>query len=415
MRPMEATSVSRLAWTQVVLASVLMVATLPGRTHGLGLITEPLLTDLKLDRVTYANLNLWATLLGAAFCFPAGAVIDRVGVRWTSAALCLLLAGAVWRVSAFAGSVAVLFYLLLATRAFGQSALSVAAITAVGKAARARTGIAMGVFAVLLSVWFAVAFGLIGWSVREHGWRIAWQQAALGVALVAPLALLFLRDHTAKPTQGTEAVEYGHTLFGALKTPAFWVFASAAALFNLVSSGLGLFNEAVLTERGFERQTYHTFLIVTTLLSLVGQFLCGWLTTRWSLRRLTALSLLMYAAGLAAIPFVANGLHLWSAALLLGLAGGMIIVIFFTVWSEAFGQAHLGRIQGAAQVCTVVSSALGPVLFAKSREATGSYAPVLGAMAVVVLVNALVAWRVAMPQSADGTQPPGKRLATRPS
>ncbi len=58
-----------------------MAATLPGRTHGLGLITEPLLRDLNLGRITYGSINLWATLLGAAFCLPCGWLIDRFGVR----------------------------------------------------------------------------------------------------------------------------------------------------------------------------------------------------------------------------------------------------------------------------------------------------------------------------------------------
>ena len=58
-----------------------MLATMPGRTQGLGLITEPLLKDLHIDRITYANINLWATLIGAVFCFPAGYLIDRFGLR----------------------------------------------------------------------------------------------------------------------------------------------------------------------------------------------------------------------------------------------------------------------------------------------------------------------------------------------
>src|SRR4051794_17429853 len=58
-----------------------MVATLPGRTHGLGLVTEPLLADLGLGRVPFAALNFWATLLGSAFCLPVGCLIDRLGVR----------------------------------------------------------------------------------------------------------------------------------------------------------------------------------------------------------------------------------------------------------------------------------------------------------------------------------------------
>src|ERR1700730_2280332 len=68
-------------WLHVGVAAVAMVATLPGRTHGLGLITEPLLRDLQLDRGAYADLNRWATLLGATFCVPWGWLIDRLGTR----------------------------------------------------------------------------------------------------------------------------------------------------------------------------------------------------------------------------------------------------------------------------------------------------------------------------------------------
>src|SRR5881227_1800077 len=72
-------------------AAAAMVATLPGRTHGLGLVTEPLLADLGLGRVPFAALNFWATLAGAAFCLPVGWAIDRLGVRLVLAAVLLAL------------------------------------------------------------------------------------------------------------------------------------------------------------------------------------------------------------------------------------------------------------------------------------------------------------------------------------
>ena len=103
-------------WINVVVAAVIMLATLPGRTQGLGLITEPMLRDLQIDRVTYANINLWATLLGAAICLPIGRVFDRVGLRGTTFALTLLLAAVVWAMSGLAGGALVLFLLVLATR-----------------------------------------------------------------------------------------------------------------------------------------------------------------------------------------------------------------------------------------------------------------------------------------------------------
>jgi len=68
-------------WANLAIAALAMVGTLPGRTQGLGLITEPLLVDLRIDRVTYATINFWATLIGAAFCLPCGRLTDRFGSR----------------------------------------------------------------------------------------------------------------------------------------------------------------------------------------------------------------------------------------------------------------------------------------------------------------------------------------------
>src|ERR1051325_8835596 len=68
-------------WVNVAIAALAMVGTLPGRTQGLGLITEPLIGDLHINRIDYATINLWATLIGALFCLPCGRLTDRFGAR----------------------------------------------------------------------------------------------------------------------------------------------------------------------------------------------------------------------------------------------------------------------------------------------------------------------------------------------
>src|SRR5918999_288859 len=68
-------------WIVTLVAAFAMVGTLPGRTQGLGLITEPLLADFNLDRFTYATINLWATLIGALFSVGIGRFIDQLGSR----------------------------------------------------------------------------------------------------------------------------------------------------------------------------------------------------------------------------------------------------------------------------------------------------------------------------------------------
>ena len=115
-----------------------------------------------------------------------------------------------------------------------------------------------------------------------------------------------------------------------------------------MSSGLGLFNEAVLAERGFDQQTYVAFLSGTAVVGLLGQLGCGWLTMRWSMQRLLGIAMFIYAVAIAALPLLTTHAQLWFFAVLIGLSGGMVTVIFFAVWRRAFGPAHLGRIQGAA-------------------------------------------------------------------
>jgi MFS family permease len=61
----------------------------------------------------------------------------------------------------------------------------------------------------------------------------------------------------------------------------------------------------------------------------------------------------------------------WAAVM--GLGGGLVMVLFFSVWPRVYGRRHLGRIQGVAQAMTVLASAVGPLLLAACAEITGSY------------------------------------------
>jgi MFS family permease len=387
---------ARAGWLNVVVAAVIMLATLPGRTQGLGLITEPMLRDLHVDRVAYAAVNLWATIIGAAICLPIGSLFDRAGLRGTTAVLTALLAAVVWMMSTLAGGIAALFVLVLATRALGQSALSVSSITAVGKSFDRRVGVAMGVYSVLITVFFAAAFTAVGTWVRVAGWRIAWGRVAIGLLVIAAPAALLFRESGAVKADETGSGG-GLTLGQALGMPAFWIFAGATALFGLVSSGLGLFNEAVLAERGFDQQTYVAFLAATAIVGLAGQMACGWLTLVWPMPRLLGLAMFLYAAGLAGLPLMSTRTQLWGVAALVGLSGGMVSVIFFAVWRRAFGAIQLGRIQGAAQMLTVLASAIGPLIFAQSASRTGSYFTALWVLTPCVVASGIAALFVRLP------------------
>jgi MFS family permease len=401
-------------WRVLLVAAAAMVGTLPGRTQGLGLVTESLLRDFQLDRVTYAGLNFWATTLGTLGALGIGHAIDRFGSRAvltvTVVALGLVVCGMSVATTFVALAVAVTL-----TRAIGQSALSVVSLAIVGHWFVRRIDKAMAVYSLVMSIGFMIAFPLVGSLVQRWGWRAAW--FAVGATLLtvlAPLGWMVVRRNPEsvglqpdgggairgasddEPVRSSSAG--GRTWREALRTPTFWVFATGAALYGLVASGIGLFNESILSERGFGPGIYYQSLVVTALTALAGNFGAGWLATRWRLERLLSTSLFILAAGLLALPHVRSvaQVMLWATAM--GLGGGVVMVLFFSVWPRAFGRRHLGRIQGAAQALTVLASAVGPLLLAWCVAWTGSYAVVFRLLAVAIALLGAAALAVAVPR-----------------
>lgn len=393
-------------WVNMAVAALAMVGTLPGRTQGLGLITEPLLRDLQIDRVQFAQINLWATLIGALFCIGIGKLIDTFGSRLILTIVSLAL-GVVVLTMSQAHSVATIALLVTLTRGFGQSALSVVSITIVGQWFVRRLNLAMAIYTVVLSVGFMVAFPLIGSLTMSRGWRFSWW--IVGVALIfvlAPVAFLLVRrspesvgidDNDELATNVVDDRKKSFTLWEALATPSFWIFGISSAIYGLIASGIALFNESILAERGFDPSTYHRSLVIVALTSLAGNFLGGWLSAKWKMNRLLTLSLVLLAGSLVALPHVSTQLHVALYALVMGLAGGFVIVIFFSFWSSAYGRQHLGKIQGVAQALTVIASAVGPLLLAWCVSRTGSYASMFYVLTGVVLVLAVLAWLVKIP------------------
>jgi MFS family permease len=396
-------------WIVLLVAAAAMVGTLPGRTQGLGLITEPLLADLRISRVRFAELNFWATILGSVGAIGVGQAIDRYGSRVVLTVVTVALALVVCAMSQTASFAALALWITL-TRGLGQSALSVVSIAMVGHWFVRKIDAAMAVYSVVMSVGFMLAFPVVGGLVQQWGWRGAWLAVGCGLLCVlAPVSAAVVRRgpesrglvpdgdplattaHRAANDVNGVAAAHGSLWTEALLTPAFWIFAVGTALYGLVASGIGLFNESILAQRGFSAQTYYETLVVTALTALAGNFLGGWLATRVRLGRLMAMSLFVLAAGLVALPHVSTHVHVMVWATAMGLGGGLVMVLFFSVWPRVFGRRHLGRIQGAAQALTVLASALGPLLLAWCVEWTGSYTMMFRALAGVIGVVACAA------------------------
>jgi predicted MFS family arabinose efflux permease len=451
-------------WVHVGVAALAMVATLPGRTHGLGLFTEPIRASLGLDTESYGFLNTWATLLGALFCLPCGWLIDRVGTRAVLSGVMVALGAVVvvmsqvrgawpWRLSVpvpgSAGPFTVLllgdlFLFVLLTRGLGQSALSVASLVLIGRTASRRTGLAMGVYALLTSAGFLGAFAVLRQVMLQHSalpafgastlgllgspgsagpltaastlfpgrdqfpseWRTEWAGIGVAVLVAGVLSAFLVRNRflDADPARhdgdaGSKA-ELSLTLGQALRSPSFWTFGLAVSFFGMVSAGTSLFNETILGDLRFDKRVFLNVTLVGIPVGLASNLLGGWLATRGSLSRLLALAMAGLGAALLAFPYIRTEAQVYLYAVALAASGGVITVCFFTVWRRGFGPAHLGQVQGAAQMLTVLFSALGPQLFGSAKARLGTYLPLFPYLAAASLLLALATALAGLPKRA---------------
>ena len=399
-------------WTVVALAAVAMAATLPGRTHGLGLITKRLLDDFpSISQQDFGVINFWATILGALFCLPCGWLCDRFGLRHVAGATTLALAAVVAWMSQLHDGWSLMVAITL-SRGIGQSMLSVVSITMVGKWFQRRIGVAMGVYAVLMSLMMAVGTGLVGYRVTQIGWRGAWLEVAYGLVGATFLLWLLTRSQPADRTIEFSAEEASSdpakvsracaTWQQALATPCFWIFAGSISLFGMASSGVSLFQQFIFAERGLGEGVFQLCLVIGLLTGMVANLIVGGMARRMPLQWLLAGAMVTFAATTATLPLLRTAGQAYLCASVSGLAGGAITVLFFAVWAHAFGPAQLGRIQSLAQMMTVFASALGPLVVASSHAATGSYYFILTTFAVAAALLSLAAAFTPVPNAAAG-------------
>jgi len=248
--------------------------------------------------------------------------------------------------------------------------------------------LATGIFTIGISMGFATAFGVVGYGSQTYGWRTAWSLMGGAILLLAPIGLFLLRRPPAVHKQ--TLVEGGLTLVQAAQTGTFWLFGLASAVFAMISSGLLLFQESILKSLGFDQDVYLKVQIVSLLTGLCANFLAGWLGSRVPLERILAFGMAALAATLVFLPRASTVFEAYAYGAAMGAAGGVVTVIFFTAWPRAFGQRHVGHVQGAAQLMTVLASAAGPLLLAECFERTGRYDGMVYAASVLSVL--LAAW-----------------------
>jgi MFS family permease len=396
-------------WRIVALAAVTLAASAPGQTSAVSAFIDPMMGSLGMGRAELAGAYLVGTLVGAIAMPWTGRALDRFGVRRTMTPIVILFGAALMGL-AVVDSLWGVTLGFLGIRMLGQGALGLVATTAVALWFSRRRGLAVGIVLVVGSAVISMAPLLLERLIASVGWRGAWALEGLFVwALLLPIALVGMRDRPSDLGQhpdgapaplGAASISWGMTRGEAMGTPFFWIIAASIGVSALMTTEVAFHQIDLLGERGLGVGDAAANFLPQTVAALAMTALMGIISDRMDARYLLALSSGTLAAGLAWWTVVGPG---WSAiafGVVIGIGAGGIRALEAAVTPRYYGVAHLGSIRGVLVAIGVGASAFGPILFALTREAIGSYGPALLGGALVPLTMAIAALIVPTPGQA---------------
>jgi len=233
------------------------------------------------------------------------------------------------------------------------------------------------------------------WLVQKYGWHNALRiLGVLIIVLALPLAY-FVKETpdgevaTKKTTTPTAPIGW------ALKSKTFYLLA-IGSMCSIGAVG-GTFQNLKLFMTGDlfrgvpvqDAQSTAAYVLSLILISsLVGRLLMGWLADRFPKKYVM---LLIYLIVTCAIPllFLASGqpfLYLFAVLFGIGLGGDYMIIPLMA--AELFGVKVLGRLMGVVLTADGVAEALAPVIVAKTRDNTGSYAVGFSILILLAFIGA---------------------------
>lgn len=406
-----------------------VLASAPGQTVGVSVFTDFLIEAHQLSRSWISFAYLSGTIGSALLISRAGRYYDRFGGRWVSAGSAAMLA-IVLAAMSFSDEIARAVAMLLpenyrdsvsfsvltlgffAMRFFGQGMLTLSSRNMVLEWFEQRRGMALAFIGISIAFGFSITPACFEWLIQRGGWSWAWQTIAMLVGVFAIVAICFARsrpeDHGMVPdgpfanedrkTHAETVSGRQFTLSEARRTYSFWVFTFSVVLSGLILTAFSFHVVSIFADAGMSRARAVAIFVPAACVSVVVEFVGGWLSDFVKLKYLAMVQSLGSLILALSLAFLGDNVSIVFVVLGMGLMQGMFGIISGVTWPRFYGRTHLGAISGFSTSIVVAGTAIGPYLFSVAHDLVGAYRPatLLCAVAAVVLIAA--SWRADRPE-----------------
>ena len=384
-------SLSRYRWV-ILAVAVAVHATVVMSGQALAPLAPFLLGDLASNRME-VGLMVSALLVGGAVgSTPGGWLADR-SVRWTFLGGQALLGIMVFLVSRATSLQASLIPLFLGGLGFGTIIITGTRAVAGWFPARER-GMALGIVMAAAPLGSAVAAA----SLPALGQAWGWRQALLPMAVLAVasgvVSSILYRPSPAELLSGREGAPPPRRPWDILKRRDTWLLGLAAVLMGGAEHAFRTYFLLYLTEVAFLSVVLGGWYLSLAYGSgLFGRIGWGVISDRWfGGRREGVFAMVPLVAAFALLLLGLGWGSPWVfplAGLLFGFSGGGWVGIWTTMLVERSGSGSAGGELGLGFTFGYVGVILGPTLFGRGVDMTGSYQTMWLAVAAVTVLASL--------------------------
>jgi MFS family permease len=330
--------------------------------------------------------------LSVAFSSPAlGHWLDRYGPRRVILPCVAVFGCGIASLALLRSHLSQFYATCILLGAVGNGAAHLSYARAISTWFRRRLGMALA-FVMLGAGMGAMILPLVAQTViSRSGWRAAYLLLG-GIALVLGLVPTwsFVRERPQKEDDPAPVALTGMTWQQGVRTYPFWIIVVALFVGSITMNGAITHMAALLTDRGVTPGTAAVCASVLGGVSVLARLGVGSLLDRYFGGRVAMLVYLFTAAGIfllaRANSFVAGCL----AAALIGFGAGGEADITPYLLTRYFGLRAFSTLYGLTWTFYAVAGAIGPILLGRAFDLTGSYAPVLEALAVATALAAVL-------------------------
>jgi len=382
----------------VVLASFAGSALASMYAYTMGVMIAPIEAEFGWTRAQITSGFFVVSLFSVTFSLFMGLIIDRVGPRRLAIFGVVFYCCAVALLSQATSSIALwwaLWSLIAVGILFIKPTVWVAAITSLFVKSR---GLAL---AAVLSATGFISFVMPMLTLlllKGVGWRMTYVALGAGGALIVlPLVLLFFssaadRQRTA-PAQETRpnVPMAGLALREGLLSRSFVLLAAGGFLFSLASVALTLNVVPILVDSDLTVEAAAATAGAIGIAQIVGRLCGGYFLDRFNARIVAAISVSLPV--LTCVLLLGMPGHPAAALVAVvcpGLATGAEMDAIAYLSGKCFGLRNFAALFGAFLGIITLGFGVGPMLANAVYDRTGTYDPVLWAVAPAVLVAALL-------------------------